>query len=277
MQPVRHPIAHLNYSLSMCKEMTMRLTTTVLFLTALQGALWAPPSRAAAEIDQIKKPVAESIRIRQETQEQEQKWRDDREKLLTRHTGLEEEKKRLTLQRAALDEKVIGLKSRIAVKEKQLEDIEGIQKEITPMIASLIKELQEFVAADLPFLGEERRNRLARLVELRDDPEVAVSEKFRKVLEALLVEAEYGNNIEVYQETIATGGHDMLVDIFRLGRVGLFFQSLDHKSCGFYNVAAASWQPLPGEYSRAVAGAMEIGAKRRPAELLTLPLGRIHL
>jgi len=261
----------------MCKEMTMRLTTTVLFLTALQGALWAPPSRAAAEIDQIKKPVAESIRIRQETQEQEQKWRDDREKLLTRHTGLEEEKKRLTLQRAALDEKVIGLKSRIAVKEKQLEDIEGIQKEITPMIASLIKELQEFVAADLPFLGEERRNRLARLVELRDDPEVAVSEKFRKVLEALLVEAEYGNNIEVYQETIATGGHDMLVDIFRLGRVGLFFQSLDHKSCGFYNVAAASWQPLPGEYSRAVAGAMEIGAKRRPAELLTLPLGRIHL
>ncbi len=255
----------------------MRLTTMVLFLTALQGALWAPPSRAAVETDQIKKPVAESIRIRQDTQEQEQKWRDDREKLLARHDGLEETKKRLTLQRAALDEKVDGLKTRIAGKEKQLADIEGIQKEITPMIAALIKELTEFVAADLPFLGEERRNRLVRLVELRDDPEVAVSEKFRKVLEALLVEAEYGNTIEVYQETIATGGRDMLVNIFRLGRVGLFFQSIDHKSSGFYNVAAASWQPLPGEYNRPVAGAMEIGAKRRPAELLTLPLGRIHL
>ncbi len=255
----------------------MRFTTMVLLLTALQSALWAPASRAAAEADQIKKPVAESIRIRQDTQEQEQKWRDDREKLLARHDGLEETKKRLTLQRAALDEKVGGLKSRIAVKEKQLEDTLGIQKEITPMIVALILELQEFVAADLPFLGEERRNRLARLVELRDDPEVAVSEKFRKVLEALLVEAEYGNTIEVYQETITTGGHPLLVDIFRLGRVGLFFQSLDHKSCGFYNVAAASWQPLPGEYNRSVAGAMEIGAKRRPAELLTLPLGRIHL
>ncbi|MFH0784015.1 MAG: DUF3450 domain-containing protein [Pseudomonadota bacterium] len=255
----------------------MRLTTMVFFLAALQGSLWAPACRAAAETDQIKKPVAESIRIRQDTQEQEQKWRDDREKLLARHDSLEETKKRLTLQRTALDEKVDGIKARIAGKEKQLADILGIQKEITPMITSLIHELEKFVAADLPFLGVERRNRLARLVELRDDPEVAVSEKFRKVLEARLVEAEYGNTIEVYQETITIGGHPLLVDIFRLGRVGLFFQSLDHKSCGFYNVAAGSWQPLPSEYNRPVASAMEIGAKRRPAELLTLPLGRIHL
>ncbi len=255
----------------------MRFATMFLFLTALQGALWAPPCRASVETDQIKKPVAESIHIRQDTQEQEQRWRDDREKLLSRHDSLEETKKRLTLQRATLDEKVGGLKTRIAGKEKQLEDILDIQKEITPMIAALIKELTEFVAADLPFLGEERRNRLARLVELRDDPEVAVSEKFRKVLEALLVETEYGNTIEVYQETITTSGRPMLVDIFRLGRVGLFFQSLDHKSCGFYNVATASWQPLSGEYNRSVAAALEIGAKRRPVELLTLPLGRIHL
>jgi len=260
----------------------MRLTTTVLFFTALQGALWVqsalwiPPCHGA-ETDQIKKPVAESIRIRQDTQEHEQKWRDDREKLLARLDTLEEAKKRLTLQKTALDEKVVGLKSRIALKEKQLEDIEIIQKDITPMIAALIGELQDFVAADQPFLGEERRTRLTRLVELRDDPEVPVSEKFRKVLEAMLVETEYGNTIEVYQETIATTGGEMLVDIFRLGRVGLFYQSLDHKSCGFYNVAAKAWQPLPGVYNRSVAAAMEIGAKRRPAELLTLPLGRIQL
>lgn len=260
----------------------MRLTTTVLFLTALQSALWVhsalfvPPCQGA-DTDQIKKPVAESIRIRQDTQEHEQKWRDDRERLLTRLGTLEEAQKRLILQRTALDEKVAGLKSRIAGKEIQLEDIGAIQKEITPMIAALIEELRNFVAADQPFLGEERRTRLARLVDLRDDPEVPVSEKFRKVLEAMLVETEYGNTIEVYQETIATNGGEMLVDIFRLGRVGLFYQSLDHKSCGFFNVAVSAWQPLPGVYNRSIAAAMEIGAKRRPAELLTLPLGRVQL
>ncbi|MFH0783021.1 MAG: DUF3450 domain-containing protein [Pseudomonadota bacterium] len=254
----------------------MRLIAIVFFLFPLCWAVSASLC-LGVETDQIKKPVTESIRIRQDTQEHEQKWRDDREKLLNRLDSLDEAKKRLTLQRAALDEKVDGLKSRIAAKEKQLADIEAIQQEITPMIAALIDELEAFVTTDLPFLGTERGNRLKRLVELRDDPEVSVSEKFRKVLEAMLVEAEYGNTIEVYQETIAKGDNDMLVDIFRLGRVGLFYQSLDHKSSGFYNVAAKSWQPLPGEYNRSIATALEIGAKRRPAELLTLPLGRIHL
>jgi hypothetical protein len=254
----------------------MRLTSTYLFFTALNCAFWLPPCQGA-ETDQIKKPVAESIRIRQDTQEHEQKWRDDREKLLARLDSLEETKKHLSEKQSGLGDKVAGLKSRIAGKEKQLADIEGMQQEITPMIAALIKELQDFVAADQPFLSEERRTRLTRLVELRDDPEVPVSEKFRKVLEAMLVETEYGNTIEVYQETIKTCGGEMLVDIFRLGRVGLFYQSLDHTSCGFYNVAAKAWQPLPGVYKRSIATAMEIGAKRRPAELLTLPLGRIQL
>ncbi|MBU1567791.1 MAG: DUF3450 domain-containing protein, partial [Proteobacteria bacterium] len=95
-------------------------------------------------------------------------------------------------------------------------------------------------------------------------------------LEALLVEAEYGNTIEVYQETIGLDGREVLVDIFRLGRVGLFFQTLDQKSCGFYNVAIAAWQPLATAYNRTLLAAMEIGAKRRPVELLTLPLGRIQ-
>ena len=254
----------------------MRLTSTVLFFTALNCAVWVQPCRGA-ETDQIKKPVAESIRIRQDTQEHEQKWRDDREKLLARLDSLEEAKKHLSEKQSSLGDKVAGFKSRIAGKEKQLADIEGMQQEITPMIAALIGELEDFVAADLPFLSAERSTRLTRLIELRDDPEVVVSEKFRKVLEAMLVETEYGNTIEVYQETINTGGDEMLVDIFRLGRVGLFYQSLDHTSCGFYNVAAKAWQPLPGVYQRSIAAAMEIGAKRRPAELLTLPLGRIQL
>ena len=254
----------------------MRLTSTVLFFTALNCAVWVQPCRGA-ETDQIKKPVAESIRIRQDTQEHEQKWRDDREKLLARLDSLEEAKKHLSERQSGLGDKVAGLKSRIAGKEKQLADIEGMQQEITPMIAALIGELEDFVAADLPFLSAERSTRLTRLIELRDDPEVVGSEKFRKVLEAMLVETEYGNTIEVYQETINTGGGEMLVDIFRLGRVGLFYQSLDHTSCGFYNVAAKAWQPLPGVYQRSIAAAMEIGAKRRPAELLTLPLGRIQL
>lgn len=227
--------------------------------------------------DRIQKPVAESIRIRQDIQEQEAQWRNDKQKMLARYDQLGQEKKQLTERKQALDEKVKNAEIRIATKRKQLEDIEQIQAGLAPLIEDVIKELEQFVASDLPFLTEERHGRVQRLEELRDDPEVTVSEKFRKVMEALLVEAEYGNTIEVYQETIATGGRDMLANIFRLGRVGLFFQSLDQKESGFYNVAASAWQPLPASYNRTILAAMEIGAKRRPVELLILPLGRMQL
>ncbi|BHH85855.1 DUF3450 domain-containing protein [Desulforhopalus sp. 52FAK] len=226
---------------------------------------------------QIIKPVAESIRIRQSTQEHEMNWREEQQKLLARYDRLEDEKKRLTERENSLVEQLDTTQKRIAGKQEQLADIEQIRTDISPLIDTLNQRLELFVANDLPFLTEERKARLQRIAEFRDDPEVSVSEKFRKVMEALLVEAEYGNSIEVYQQTISTGGREALVDIFRLGRVGLFFQSLGQKQCGFYNVATSSWQELPSSYKPTIRSAMEIGAKQRPVELLTLPLGRMQL
>jgi hypothetical protein len=254
----------------------MRCIGTVFFLIIV---LFDPfcQAQGGKSTEQIKKPVAESINIRQNTQKSEVQWQSDKEKLLARYDQLTETAQHLSNKRQALTEKIDNTRTRIAVKQKQLDDIEQIQSEITPLIAGLIKEIEQFTATDLPFLSEERDARFQRLIELRDDPEVAVSEKFRKVMEALLVEMEYGNTIEVYQETIVTKDREMLVDIFRLGRIALFFQTLDHKSCGFYNVASAAWQPLPPAYNRMIEAAMEIGAKRRQVELLTLPLGRIQL
>jgi hypothetical protein len=69
----------------------------------------------------------------------------------------------------------------------------------------------------------------------------------------------------------------MLANIFRLGSISLFYQSLDQSECGFYNVADAKWQGLPATYNRDIAAAIDIGAKRQPVELLSLPLGRISV
>jgi hypothetical protein len=242
-------------------------------------AMAVVPCRArGSEFDkQVKQPVSESIRIRQATQQQEEQWRDDKEKLIARYEQLELEQQQLEERKQMLKEKVEAAQTRITAKQQQLDDIQEIQSRIDPLITDLIEVLQRQVDNDLPFLTTERRKRLQRLVELRDDPDVAVSEKFRKVMEAFLVEAEYGNTIEVYQQTIAVADREMLVNIFRLGRISLFFQTLDQKTCGFYNVAASAWLPLPSSYNRTIQAAMDMGAKRRPAEILTLPLGRLRV
>jgi septal ring factor EnvC (AmiA/AmiB activator) len=250
----------------------------ILIFAALLSAAALPCRAQETGFDsRVKKPVTESIQIRQATQKQEEQWRDDKHKLLARYQQLEAEQQQLEERRQALEEKVSATKARISQKSKQLADIEQIQSSIVPLIETLIEDLGRHLDQDLPFLTDERRQRLQRLCQLRDEPDVAVSEKLRKVMEALLVEAEYGNTIEVDQQTITLGKADMLVNIFRLGRIALFFQSLDQKTCGFYNVATSAWQVLSPSYQRTIQAAMDIGAKRRPVEILTLPLGRMRV
>ncbi len=257
----------------------MHLSSAVFWSISAMLLVIAFPCRAQESgfDTRVKEPVSESIRIRQDTQKQEEQWRDNKDRLIARYEQLQMEEKQLAERRQALKEKTDAAKMRVGVKQKTLDGIEQIQAQIIPCMETQIQQLRRHLDADLPFLTEERTRRLENLEELRGDPNVAVSEKFRKVMEALLVEAEYGNTIEVYQQSISLENQDTLVNIFRLGRIGLFFQTLDLKTCGFFNVAESAWQPLPQSFHKSIQAAMEIGTKRRSAELLSLPLGRMQV
>jgi hypothetical protein len=223
----------------------------------------------------VKKPVREAIDTRQETQKEEEQWRYERRKLVAVYEQLQQEQKQLQDRKEHLQRQITATRDRIALKAKQLEDIEQISTQIRPFLDELAGRLRQLVSGGMPFLTAERNQRIARLASYMEDPEVSVGEKFRKAMEALLVEAEYGSTIEVYQQTIELDNAPSLVNVFRLGRISLFYQTLDRERCGFYDVAAADWRPLPTTYNRSIQTAIEIGAKRRPVELLTLPLGRM--
>jgi small-conductance mechanosensitive channel len=241
-------------------------------------ALWSPPQCWAANRDvgkHVEKPVQEAIDIRQKTQKSQEDWQEERRKLVDVYEGLQQAQKQLKAQKDSLMQTSAAAKARIAAKEKQLADIEQISVQIQPFLDELIKRLHKQFNDDMPFLVDERHQRLDKLDRLIADPNVAVSEKFRKIMEALMVEAEYGRTIEVYQETIQLENRPILANIFRLGRIALFYQTLNQKQCGFYNVASGAWNPLPKSYNYAVQTAIDIGLKRRPVELLTLPIGRM--
>lgn len=224
---------------------------------------------------QVKKPVRQAIDTRQATQQAEEQWRDQKEKHLAEYERLQAARQQLLTRQQQLQQEITAAQERIADKQKQLGDHAQISGQIEPFLKELAGRVRDLVAGDMPFLAAEREQRAAKLTQLMDDPQVPVSDKFRKAMEALLVEAEYGNTIEVYQETITVGDRPALVNVFRLGRVSLFYQTLDQKRCGFYDVSAGGWRALNGAYNRSLHTAMEIGAKRRPVELLALPLGRM--
>jgi septal ring factor EnvC (AmiA/AmiB activator) len=254
------------------------LRSTIILRILIGLVIWAPLQSWSANNDvgdRVEKPVQEAIDIRQKTQKVQEHWQEERRKLGDAYEELQQMQKQLEAQKDSLTQISAAARARIAVKEKQLADIEQISVQIQPFLGELVKRLHGQFNDDMPFLVGERQQRLDKLDCLMADPNVSVSEKFRKIMEALMVEADYGRTIEVYQETITVENRAILVNIFRLGRISLFYQTLDQKRCGFYNAASGAWSPLPKSDNYAVQTAMDIGLKRRPVELLTLPIGRM--
>lgn len=253
---------------------------TIILRILIGLAIWAPLQSWSANSDvsdRVEKPVQEAIHIRQKTQKSQEHWQEERRKLVDAYEELQRLQKQMKAQKHSLTQASAAARTRIAAKAKQLADIEQISVQIQPLLGELIKGLRQQFNDDMPFLAGERRQRLEKLDRLTADPHVAVSEKFRKIMEALMVEAEYGRTIEVYQETIEVENRAILANIFRLGRIAIFYQTLDQKRCGFYNVASGTWSPLSKSYNYTVQTAMDIGLKRRPVELLTLPIGKMRV
>ena len=223
----------------------------------------------------IEGPVHRALQIEQTTQADQSQWREEREKKSRVFEGLDAQINALKTQKARQIDQQTSLTARIAQKKQQLSDSAQISAQLSPFLDHLLERLQALFHRDLPFLQKERTKRLETLATLSHDPEVPVSERFRRVMEALMVEAGYGQTIDVYQQTIDLSGQDTLVNIFRLGRLSLFYQTLDKKLCGFYNTAQKEWVPLANDYLKAIQDAVDIGSKRKPVEILDLPLGRI--
>ena len=131
---------------------------------------------------------------------------------------------------------------KIAELKQSIEEVTSIQREITPLMLRTIEVLDQFVALDLPFLLEERLERLDKLRVLMSDPDVAVSEKFSQVLRAFQIESEYGRTIEPIKMEIELDGQLTTVDVLRIGRIALMYQTADGKKTGWWNTDTEAWK-----------------------------------
>ena len=104
-----------------------------------------------------------------------------------------------------------------------------------------------------------------------------LSEKLRRVFaEGLQIETEYGKMVEAIEdETLNLNGSDTQVVIFRLGRVAMYYMSLDGTQIGMWNEGSGQWEPLSDDLTRNIRRAIEIGQRKRTAEIVDLPLGAV--
>lgn len=248
-----------------------RLILIALIAFSMPTGAFAADNLAEKAMDSVKKAVD----IRRETQKNETRWFEDKKKLVAEYTSLESQFQSLATEEIELVNTIDQLEKEIYDLETSLKDIEEIASDLDPFLQATVVEIDALVENDFPMLVDERKNRVTALKKIVQSNEVTVSEKFRKTMETLFIEASYGNTVEVYQEKISLGDETILADIFRLGRVSLFCITPDGNLTGFYDRAKASWQPLPVSYNSEIVKAVEMGTKRRAMDFLTLPLGRM--
>lgn len=156
--------------------------------------------------------------------------------------------------------------------EEDIEKIKDTTRNITPLMTKMKDSLAEFVNLDLPFLQEERQKRLKNLDELFVKSGVSVSEKYRKVLEAYLVESEYGQTLEAYKDSLDLDGTKVTVDFLKVGRIGLYYLTKDGKKGGVWNPESQGWISLTSSQRNHVKGALKVALKQTSPSLLTLPV-----
>ncbi len=155
---------------------------------------------------------------------------------------------------------------------KQLGEVDTTDQGVVPLMARMVAALEQFVALDVPFLKKERNKRINTLTELLDRADITVSEKYRRILEAFLIEVEYGRTIEAYGGSVLRDGKDLSVAFLRIGRVTLIYQTLDKKVAAVWNKETKKWDELPDEYTKSVGEGLRIARKQAAPNLLKLPI-----
>ena len=160
----------------------------------------------------------------------------------------------------------------IALLNDSIDEVEASRRQMTPLMVRMIEALDLFVEADAPFLLTERRKRVATLYDLLPREDVSVAEKFRKVLEAYQIENEYGRTIEAYKDSVEHEGALLEVDVLRIGRISLVYQTADLSATRMWDRDAKAWVDLEGPYRNQVRQGLRVANKLVAPDLLLLPV-----
>jgi hypothetical protein len=172
---------------------------------------------------------------------------------------------------AQLSEQVQSQEEEIASIEVQLLDIETTNREVQPLMQQMVDTLERFVALDVPFLLEERTNRVQNLKNIMGRADVTISEKYRLILEAYQIELDYGQTFEAYAGRLGAGAEARTVEFVQLGRVSLMYRTLDGGETGYWDHQQKTWVVDPS-YAEAVENALGVARGEGAPDLLTVPV-----
>ncbi|GAA0788253.1 DUF3450 domain-containing protein [Marinobacterium sediminicola] len=156
--------------------------------------------------------------------------------------------------------------------DEQLNTLAHTEQAALPLLVRMHAMLKQFVARDLPFLTEEREQRVERLARLLDRADISLAEKYRQILEAYQIEAEYGRTLEAWSGTLDQGNQAREVTFLRLGRVAFYYQTLDGEESGRWSRQKGGWEQLGSDFGWPIRKGISMARQQSVPELLELPV-----
>lgn len=139
---------------------------------------------------------------------------------------------------ATIEGQLRSQQNELTALQAELAGMDATAAEVQPMLQKMFDDFESFVTADVPFLAKEREQRVNRLRELMAQADKSPGEKFRRLLEAYMIEVEYGRTMDSYRDMLADGRE---ADFVRLGRVSLMYRTTDGAEVGYWDQQKKAW------------------------------------
>ncbi len=223
-------------------------------------------------IDRANANAGEAIAAAAEAQIRINQLSDEADELVQEYSEAAKRVDGLEVYNASFRRTIAQQEQTIAEYDRSIEDAASLQRQVPPLMERMMVALEQFVDLDLPFLLDERKARLDLIRGTFDDSSVNVAEKFRLVLAAYQQEINYGRAMQHYTDTLEIGGVERDVDILRVGRIALLYQTSDQTQTGVWDKASNQWVTLEDEYRRPVADGIRMAQQLATTEILELPI-----
>jgi len=206
------------------------------------GLIAASGSVFAQTVDDVLQAEDRRLNLAQQSQERINQIVEGTRSLEDQYRAINKEIDGLKVYNRLMTAQVAGQEAVLEDISLSMDQVDVINRQIFPLMERMIDGLDQSVKLDIPFLMEERAERIENLREIMERSDVSVAEKFRKVMEAYQIENEYGTSSETYTQSLTLeGGETRVYNILRIGRVGLYFQSDDASISGRWDHANRTW------------------------------------
>jgi len=209
-----------------------------LFATSL---IAASGSVVAQTVDQVLQAEDRRLNLAQQSQERVNNIVEGTRSLEDQYRAINKEIDGLKVYNRLMTAQTGGQTATLQDISLSMDQVDVINRQIFPMMERMIDGLEQSVSLDVPFLAEERSDRVANLRSIMERSDVSVAEKFRKVMEAYQIENDYGTSSEFYTQSLTLDGATRSYNMLRIGRIGLYFQSDDANITGRWDNTAREW------------------------------------